>query len=269
MVSLKNYNKIDDLNHHRIEFEKTYEIIQRHTSFEKKIILDLCSGTGMHTGFLMEKDPDFVYGVDLLDYETLWGGGFKQKLVDIYCSFGLQFNKDNCQFIRMNAQELIFRDELFDFVYCINAFEHIDDPLLALLEVHRVLKTGGYAYIQFDPLFYCDTGGHMFDFIPEPWGHLIYCSDDYVKKLKAEGCPSDIINDFIFGLNKFKKEYFLTIFKITTEGDLQLFKKLESYEWSGVVKQEHLFHRNFQSLSKIYSQENLLSRGMNIFIQKL
>ena len=94
-------------------------------------------------------------------------------------------------------------------------------------------------------------------------------NDDYVKKLEAAGCPSDIINDFIYGLNRHKKEYFKTIFRITTEGNLKLFKKLESYEWSGVVKQEHLFHRNFQSLSNIYSQEDLLSRGMNIFIQKL
>jgi ubiquinone/menaquinone biosynthesis C-methylase UbiE len=269
MVNLKNYDKTEDFNHHRIEFENAYEIIQRHTSLEGKIILDLCSGTGMHSGFLLQKDPKFVYGVDLLDYETLWGGRFKQNLVEMYESFGLEFNKDKLQFIRMNAQELFFKDELFDFVYCINAFEHIGDPLLSLLEVHRVLKKGGHAFIQFDPLFSCDTGGHMFDFIPEPWGHLIYSTDDYVKKLKAEGCPLEMINDFIYGLNRFKKKYFLTIFRITTEGELKLFEKMESYEWAGVVKQEHLSHKNFQVLRKIYSQEDLLSRGMNILIQKI
>ena len=143
MVDLKNYHVEDDFKQHELEFERTYEIIFRHTSLDGKTVLDLCSGTGMHTGFLIRQNPAYVIGVDLLDYETLWGGGFKQKLSEIYTRFNSPFDGNKCQFMRMNAQNLLFRDGLFDFVYCLNAYEHISDPANALLEIWRVLKTGG------------------------------------------------------------------------------------------------------------------------------
>lgn len=269
MVDLKDYQVEDDFKQHKFEFERTYEIIFRHTSLDGKTVLDLCSGTGMHTGFLLQRNPAYLIGVDLLDYETLWGGNFKQKLSRIYTRFDLSFDGNRCQFIRMNAQNLLFRDELFDFVYCLNAFEHISDPVTALLEIWRVLKPGGYAFIQFDPLFYCDTGGHMFDFVPEPWGHLVYAEDEYIEKLRQAGCPSDIVSDFRVGLNKRKKDYFLSLFRLTTEGETQLFKKIESYTWSGAVNPEHLSHENYRKLIRVYSREDLLFRGMNIFLQKI
>ncbi len=89
MVNLKNYLIEDDFKQHEFEFERTYEIISRHTSLDGKMVLDLCSGTGMHTGFLLQRNPAYLIGVDLLDYETLWGGNFKQKLSEIYARFNL------------------------------------------------------------------------------------------------------------------------------------------------------------------------------------
>ena len=73
MVNLKNYDKTEDFNHHRIEFENAYEIIQRHTSLEGKIILDLCSGTGMHSGFLLQRIQICLW-CRSLDYEYYGGG---------------------------------------------------------------------------------------------------------------------------------------------------------------------------------------------------
>ena len=103
----------------------------------------------------------------------------------MYNNHGYSFDPNRVQFVTANAEKLIFEDNLFDFVFCLNSFEHISDPSKALSEIKRVLKPSGFAFIQFDPVYYCDTGGHMFDFVPEPWGHLIYSEEEYISKLQA------------------------------------------------------------------------------------
>ncbi len=96
-----------------------------------------------------------------------------------------------------------------------------------------------------------------------------YAEDEYIEKLRQAGCSPEIVNDFRIGLNRRKKDYFLSLFRLTTEGELQLFKKLESYTWSGVVDPKHLSHRNYLKLKRVYSREDLLFRGMNIFLQMI
>jgi ubiquinone/menaquinone biosynthesis C-methylase UbiE len=268
MVNLKEYILTDDFSHHKEEFSRTYEIIKLHTTLDNKMTLNLCSGTGLHTGFLVRNGAS-VIGVDLLDYEILWGGNFKEKLLGIFQDNEEPFDGSKCQFIHMNAENLLFKDELFDFVYCVNAFEHIQDPSKSLLEMWRVLKPGGFAFIQFDPLYYCDTGSHMFDFVPEPWGHLICSKDEYIQKLRLANCPEEMINDFKSGLNRKRRNYFIKLFALLTDKKLKVFEKKVSYEWSGVINPEHLHHKNFLDLQKIYSKEDLLFRGMNVLLKKV
>lgn len=267
MVNLKNYAITDDFSHHKEEFFRTYEIIRIHTLLDNKITLNLCSGTGLHTGFLVGAGAT-VIGVDILDYETLWGGNFKEKLKAIFHENNEPFDGSKCQFIRMDAENLLFKDELFDFVYCMNAFEHIGDPSNALIELWRVLKPGGFAFIQFDPLYYCDTGSHMFDFIPEPWGHLVCSIEEYCEKLRQENCPHEMIQDFRSGLNRKGRKYFKQLFSLFTDDKLPIFERKESFEWSGVLHPSHMNHKNFSHLQKIYPKEELLVRGMNFLLKK-
>lgn len=266
MTSIKDYDRKADFIFHQNEFNSCLDIIRRHCDLKDNLVLDVGSGTGLHTGFLVNSECKHVFGVDLLDYEELWGGSFKKQLIGLYDECGVNFDPGRCQFIKMNAENLLFRDSLFDFVISINAFEHISDPQKALEEVHRVLKPGCYAFIQFDPVYYCDTGGHMFDFVSEPWGHLLHPEPEYVEMLEKAKAPKEIISDFKYGINKKPKKYFTDLFS----GAIQkgMFKKIISYEWSGVVKPEHMDCSNFKELSHKYSKEDLLFRGMNILLRK-
>ena len=112
-----------------------------------------------------------------------------------------------------DAQRFAFKKSKFDIVFCINAFEHIPNPEHALLEIHRALKSGGYAFISFIPVYYCDTGSHMIDFISEPWAHLRYNEEDYIRKLReASGGNEYFVNEFKHGLNRLSKGYFKDLF---------------------------------------------------------
>ena len=268
MVDIKNYDKKEDFLFHKKEFTNCLEIINRYFDLKNGFILDIGAGAGLHAGFLVNTGCKRVISIDLLDYETLWGGGFKLKLLDLYSEFGVEFDGEKCQFIKMNAENIWFRDELFDFVFCLNAFEHISDPRETLYEIWRVLKPEGFAYIQFDPVYYCDTGGHMFDFIPEPWGHLMCSKDEYISKLIRAGTPEAIINDFNYGLNRRSKKYFINLFEEVTRKNARLFEKIVSYSWSGVTNEAHKTHPNFHTLKNKYSEEDLLFRGMNILLKK-
>jgi ubiquinone/menaquinone biosynthesis C-methylase UbiE len=234
MVNIKEYDKIEDFFHHQNEFNKCLNIINKYCGLENKLVLDLCSGTGLHIGFLVNTNCKYVIGIDLLDYGMFWGKDCKLKLLKSYNQFGVNFDKNKCQVITMNAEVLSFKDDLFDFVFCLNAFEHISDPPKALYEIWRVLKPEGFAFVQFDPIYFCDTRSHMFDFLPEPWVHLMCSEEEYVSKLINAGTPDDIINDFRYCLNKKPKDYFFDLFEKVLE--YGLFEKKESYRWSGVVK---------------------------------
>jgi hypothetical protein len=60
MVNLKNYMVSDDFSHHKEEFYRTYEIIKMHTTIKDKMILNLCSGAGLHTGFLVRNGAQVI-----------------------------------------------------------------------------------------------------------------------------------------------------------------------------------------------------------------
>jgi ubiquinone/menaquinone biosynthesis C-methylase UbiE len=51
----------------------------------------------------------------------------------------------------VNAMAIAFPDDTFDIVYAANLLHHIPDPVIAIQEMHRVLKPGGKACF-WDPL---------------------------------------------------------------------------------------------------------------------
>jgi hypothetical protein len=44
--------------------------------------------------------------------------------------------------------DMTFNDNEFDFIYCSNVLEHIDDDAVAISELFRILSPGGYAIVQ-------------------------------------------------------------------------------------------------------------------------
>jgi len=50
--------------------------------------------------------------------------------------------------VKTDIREMVFADNLFDFVICNHVLEHIDDEQKAMKEILRVLKPGGKAVLQ-------------------------------------------------------------------------------------------------------------------------
>ena len=56
--------------------------------------------------------------------------------------------RENLEFLRGDAHSLPFADGTFDMVYSRYLLEHVNRPVVALREMHRVLKPGGRVCVQ-------------------------------------------------------------------------------------------------------------------------
>lgn len=50
--------------------------------------------------------------------------------------------------VKMDIHQIPFPDNTFDVCFCNHVMEHVDDDILAMSEIRRVLKPGGWAIIQ-------------------------------------------------------------------------------------------------------------------------
>jgi ubiquinone/menaquinone biosynthesis C-methylase UbiE len=75
--------------------------------------------------------------------------------------------------VRADGESLPFPSDYFHFAILNDLIEHVSDPVAILSETYRVLTPGGSALIAFVP-WYSPYGGHTWEFLPLPWGHLLY-----------------------------------------------------------------------------------------------
>ena len=80
-------------------------------------------------------------------------------------------------------------DKSFDLVVSWSALEHIPDPQAVFLECLRILKPGGYLFLQFGPLYYSAWGYHHYTVLRCPYLHLLFPEHlihQHAKKLYGE-----------------------------------------------------------------------------------
>lgn len=75
--------------------------------------------------------------------------GFDQRAIDA-----------GVRLLGMDAEALEFEDDSFDAVISYDSFEHFGNPERALSEIQRVVRPGGYVYLEFGPLFLSPMGLH-------------------------------------------------------------------------------------------------------------
>jgi len=103
---------------------------------ENMCFLDVGCGTGYALGRIAAsiEGKGRFYGVDL-----------SQKMID---KAKENFkDEDNFHFVKANAESIPLDSDLFDIIICTNSFHHYLNPVKALKEMRRLLKSAGKAYI--------------------------------------------------------------------------------------------------------------------------
>lgn len=135
------------------EFEKLY------TLFPEKLFnnaLEIGCGIGYQSGFLSFISTNVIASdIDL-------GNMVKHSRgLDIAREFIQKNNFNNVEVMHANAENLPFKDEQFDFIYCSYSFQYVPDKKKSLTEILRVLKKDGY--------FFCvlpTTAGRLANVVP-------------------------------------------------------------------------------------------------------
>src|SRR5208337_237211 len=135
-------------------------------------------------------------------------GAARAHGIDVMQSVGCGFPHERIAYYVMNGENLAFPDNFFDLVFSIATLEHISNPYACLAEMVRVIKPGGFGYVQAGPLYHSPFGHHMFPYFPDfPWIHLRRSRKEIVSYATQHGIATEIernlgttCEDYIFGM---------------------------------------------------------------------
>ncbi len=112
-----------------------------------------------------------------------------------------------CQIVSGDIRQTNFEDNTFDVIVSNCAFEHIPNLDLALVEMHRILKPGGYVLSHHGPLWSTCYGHHLhlpggtyWNIVLPPWCHLLMLEQELAAWLSGKYPPQLIqqILDWVY-----------------------------------------------------------------------
>jgi len=112
--------------------EAHWQIFYSPQEIKGKSVLDAGCGTGIFSIIFARNGAANVLGIDISEGSLETGQDLKAK-----------FNLENTSFQKEDMLNLPFDDESFDIVWAWGTVHHTTDPLRAMSELIRVLKTGG------------------------------------------------------------------------------------------------------------------------------
>jgi GT2 family glycosyltransferase/SAM-dependent methyltransferase len=167
-------------NSHRLIYNKHYlTCLFDHLPLpENQTVLEVGCGDGLVCEYMVNLGAKQVVGVDVMQ------------------TAGCNFPDTRIKYLCRDAQNLPFPDESFDMVYSIATFEHVSNPQAVFDEIIRLVKVGGYFYIQAGPLYHSPFGHHMFNYFGEyPWIHLRKTPDQIRRYAETTGVADRIKED--------------------------------------------------------------------------
>lgn len=270
---------IDQIKIFRPDASRLSKILDEKKLSAKSIILDIGSGVGWTTVLLAARTGARTTAIDPNHYKN--GNQLKPELNERFFrhlsalkrepGFGaVQSHTDmtraieRCSFLMMSAMEMDFKDNTFDFVFSLNAFEHIPDPAAALKEIKRVLKPGGEAYIHFHLPYYSDGGSHLAacGLLNKPWAHLLYGRNEIRRLVIEAGNVPNEIDNILDSLNGWSCRQFHDLFM---NSGLSIVSKdvIRGFTIQGADQSEE-----FTLLKQRYSEDELTTIGMVVHLRK-
>lgn len=90
-------------------------------------------------------------------------------------------------FVQGDATRLPFASGAFDLILSFASYEHFCDPRSVLQEAARILRPGGWLYLQFGPIGTAPYGLHAYRSIPVPYVHILFDLPQVIEFARLRG----------------------------------------------------------------------------------
>jgi ubiquinone/menaquinone biosynthesis C-methylase UbiE len=256
------YDEKADLDQHRLDVTGLMAVAQGMglPTEGYKLGLDIGGGLGLHAPWL-QAIAQMVYVTDIIDYTEVYEGSLLPLMLAKYKRHATPYDRARTEYHKVDAQSLIYRDALFDFIFSVNAFEHIPNPRLAFQEMVRVSKPGALVVLQFDPLWHSSQGHHLWHLNLDPWAHLILSPEEFYSECWARGGGDAEIHIYDHETNRQPFGTFRNLF----EQEAKKYFSITYFNYWAKTSHEETSsnHENYNKCRALgFSTEDLLTRGV-------
>lgn len=164
-------------------------------------VADIGSGDGIiDLGVVLKAHPEKVVGYDIKPADR---GALERGMIAAGVGESLP-HADTLAFVQSESDRVPAPNDTFDVVFSWSVFEHVDEPVEMLREVHRIVKPDGVFFLQLWPFFNSQHGGHLWLAIDEPFAHLTRSPFVIEQELKGKRGtdPSRPADDEFRSLNR-------------------------------------------------------------------
>lgn len=261
------YSETEDFKEKKVAYSAMMTVVRRYLDEKNlNLALEIGGSGGLLAGLLCNAGTRVIC-TDVVNVQVKYGGEFAKLLKEKFHRHDLNLDLGKIEFHEADAQSLLYGNDKFDFVFSLNALEHIPDPLRAIDEVWRVLRPGGVFYATFDPIWTADSGSHFMHYVKEPWLHLLLNENAFREKMRHGGAAEWEVNEYPNAMNQLPANFYMTKVK---ERLRSLFSESSMKEWRGCVSADDITHRNrIHAADKNgLNPEDLLIRGFQIVAMK-
>jgi len=210
--------------------------------------LDVGCGHGALCIDLAKRGAKKVIGVDIED-----------KLIE-FAQNNLKLNypelADRVEFYKIDLKDFD-ESEQFDYIVSKDSFEHIIDLRSMMEEMKKRLKSNGFIYSGFGPLYRDFYGDHKRTKSIIPWGHLMRSDENIIEHLNKRR-ENKISSIYDLGMNRFSIVDYKKIFK--DSGLETVYFKLNN--------SNHLILRFFNLLAKLPFLTEYFAHNIYCILQK-
>ncbi|WP_426265197.1 class I SAM-dependent methyltransferase [Sphingomonas sp. PWP1-2] len=262
------YREIDDFSEKDTVVEYMKDCLgESFETLSQRNGLEIGGSGGILAGLLSAHLKSLI-STDIADIAVTYDGKYPHLLREKFKRNGRDLDLAKLQFLWADAQNLPFRDNWFDFVVSLNAFEHIPDPAAALSEIMRVTAPNGLIYIRFDPVWTADSGSHFLDRIGAPWQHLISDDAEIGTMMAANGASDYEIASYKSHMNRLPVGFYRDMLPRVIERGRGTILWYNSY--GGCVDEIYPSHPNLASAAAKLACDpaDLLLRGFELVIKR-
>lgn len=158
-------------------------------SIDARRVLDIGCGDGaIDLGLATKSSPARLLGLDLVETDV-------DDLRLRATSNGLSDLPRNLEFGTCTPTSIPLPDCSMDVVISWSVFEHVSNPIAVLSELRRIIRPGGFMFLQIWPLFSSQHGSHLWYWFPDGWVQHTRSAGDVTAEVRSSQSLPESVKD--------------------------------------------------------------------------